>query len=70
MFGSYLHIIIQNRISKPVLINGELPKTSKEDKKHHGIGTGNIIDTVKSSNGAIEFYEQDDWFVADVLLPV
>lgn len=70
MFGSYLHIIIQNRISKPVLINGELPKTSKEDKKHHGIGTGNIIDTVKSSKGAIEFYEQDDWFVADVLLPV
>ena len=69
MFGSYLHIIIQNRISKQVLVNGRLPETSKEDKKYHGIGTGSIIDTVKSSNGAIEFYEKDGWFVADVLLP-
>ena len=70
MFGTNLHIVIQNRISKQVLINGKLPKTSKLDKKRHGIGMNNIIDTVNSRNGAVEFYEQDDWFIADVLLPI
>ena len=70
MFGTNLHKVIQNRISKQVLINGKLPKTSKLDKKRHGIGMNNIIDTVNSRNGAVEFYEQDDWFIADVLLPI
>lgn len=70
MFGTYLHIVIQNRISKQILINGELPETSKSDKKNHGIGMHNIIDTVNSRNGAIEFYEQDGWFIADVLLSI
>jgi sensor histidine kinase regulating citrate/malate metabolism len=70
MFGSYLHIVIQNRISKQVLINGKLPETSKSEKKNHGIGMHNVIDTVNIRNGVIEFYEQDGWFIADVLLPI
>lgn len=70
MFGTYLHIVIQNRISKPILINGVLPETSKKDKKKHGIGMNNVIDTVNSQNGAIELYEQDGWFVVDVLIAI
>lgn len=70
MQGTYLRIIIQNFISTPILIHGKIPKTSKSDKINHGLGTDNIIDTVNQNNGFIEFYEQDNWFIVDVLLPI
>lgn len=68
--GSYLRITIQNSISSEVLVNGKLPKTSKLDKINHGLGIESINNTVSKNNGAIEFYEQDGWFVSDVLMPI
>lgn len=67
--GSLLHIVVQNRIHEPVLINGKLPKTDKKDSENHGIGVANIISTVSQQNGSIDIYEKDEWFVVDVLLP-
>lgn len=68
--GSYLRITIQNNISSEVLVNGKLPKTSKSDKINHGLGIESINNTVSKNNGAIEFYEQDGWFISDVLMPI
>ena len=67
--GSFLHIVVQNRVHEPVLKDGKLPKTKKSNSENHGIGITNIISTVKQQNGSIDMYEQDNWFVADVLLP-
>lgn len=65
-----MRITIQNSISSEVLVNGKLPKTSKLDKINHGLGIESINNTVSKNNGAIEFYEQDGWFVSDVLMPI
>jgi len=65
-----LRITIQNNISSEVLVNGKLPKTSKSDKINHGLGIESINNTVSKNNGAIEFYEQDGWFISDVLMPI
>lgn len=70
LFGTYLKISIQNSISSPVLINGQIPKTSKSDKQNHGLGIQSVIDTVNQNNGAIDFYEQDGWLIADVLMAI
>lgn len=67
--GINIRITIQNRIRKPILINGQLPETSKKDKQNHGLGMYSVIETVTRHNGAIDFYEQDGWIVANVLIP-
>lgn len=66
--GAYLHIIVQNRISHPVLVDGKLPATSKKDKQNHGLGMLSVTDTVTQNNGAIHIYEQDGWFIVDILM--
>jgi signal transduction histidine kinase len=66
--GTYLHITIQNRIHKPVIINGELPQTTKNDKLNHGLGMYSVSETIAHNNGVIEYYEKDNWFIVDVLM--
>lgn len=68
--GTYLHITIQNRIQKPVLVNGSLPKTTKSDEVNHGLGIYSIHEAIAQNSGAIHFYEKEGWFLADVLMPV
>lgn len=66
--GDYLHIKVQNRIHKPILLNGKLPYTSKKDKHNHGLGMYSVTETVAQSNGAINIYEKDGWFIVDILM--
>ncbi len=66
--GDYLHITVQNRIHKPILLNGQLPHTSKKDKRNHGLGMYSITETVAQNNGAINIYEKDGWFIVDILM--
>lgn len=68
--GSSIRVTVQNKIHDSILVNGQIPKTSKSDKQNHGLGIQSVIDTVDQNNGAIEFYEQDGWFVADVLMEI
>lgn len=68
--GSYLHITIQNKIQNPVLVNGDLPKTTKKDRTNHGLGIYSITETIAQNNGAIRFYEKEGWFIADILMTV
>lgn len=64
-----IDIIVQNRISHNILINGKLPETTKKDNINHGLGMISITEAVNKSNGAIDIYEQDDWFVVHVIMP-
>jgi hypothetical protein len=64
-----LHLIVQNRISTPVLKSGKMPATSKHDNEHHGLGFRNVMETVSRENGSLDMFEQDEWLIVDVLLP-
>lgn len=66
--GAYLHITVQNRIHIPVLVNGELPNTTKRDKRNHGLGMYSVMETITQNNGAINIYEKDGWLIVDVLM--
>ena len=69
MAGSYLHITIQNRIHKPVMIDGEMPGTSKKDKQNHGLGMYSVSETIERCHGVLDISENEEWLIADVLLP-
>lgn len=69
ILGSYLHITIQNRISQSVIIDGHLPQTKKINKSNHGLGMLSVNETIDDCGGTIEYYEQNNWFVVDVLIP-
>lgn len=66
--GEYLHITVQNKISKPVLVDGELPITTKRDKHNHGLGMYSIAETVSKNNGVLNICEEDGWFIVDILM--
>ena len=66
--GNYLHITIQNTISESVLQNNKALKTSKSNAKLHGFGKQSVTETVQKHDGMIDFYEENSWFVADVMV--
>lgn len=67
--GSFLRITIQNRIHYKVLVNGKLPATSKAESANHGLGFISVYNMVNKLHGSIDFYEKDNWFIVDVLIP-
>jgi len=69
MAGEYLHITIQNRIHRPVLIDGEMPDTSKIDKQNHGLGMFSVYETIERCSGVLDISENEEWLIVDVLLP-
>ena len=68
--GGYLRIILKNKISESVLKENKALKTSKQDKKLHGFGILSVSDTVQKNDGIQEFYEENGWFVANILLKI
>lgn len=68
--GNYLSIRMKNRISKSVLQNNKKLKTTKKDKEHHGLGILSIIEVVQQNDGMHEFYEEENWFVSNVMLKI
>jgi len=66
----YVNIIIKNAISESVLENNPELMTTRQDNKTHGIGIKSVSDTVKKYEGMLEFYENNNFFIADVWLPL
>lgn len=64
----YYTIIVKNRIEQSVLKNNVMLKTTKKDKQWHGIGIQSIREIVHRYNGMMEYYEKDDWFIANIWL--
>lgn len=65
---NYLCINVRNRINSSILeINKEL-KTTKNDKSNHGLGTFSISQIVEKYDGMKNYYEQNDYFIADIWL--
>lgn len=66
--GNYMYITIQNLISKSVLQSNKPLNTSKPNAKLHGFGIQSITQTVQKNDGMMNFYEDDCWFVADIMV--
>lgn len=64
----YYTILVKNRIEQSVLKNNSQLKTTKIDKKWHGIGIQSIREIVHTYHGMMEYYEQDGWFIANIWL--
>ena len=65
----FTEVTIENSVRQKVLLqeNG-LPKTSKGDKKNHGIGLENVRRTVERCNGKMEISSEQERFSVKVIL--
>ena len=66
----YVNFIIKNEIAHSVLENNPELKSTKSDTIFHGIGMRSVKDTVNKYDGMIDFFEKNNFFVADVWLPL
>ena len=64
----YLSISVKNRCQADVLKNNPGLKTTKADKKSHGIGTRVIKKIVEKYDGAIDYSMNEGYFVVSILL--
>lgn len=66
----YVLIHIKNSIAATVLQNNPLLQTTKAQKLVHGVGIKNIKCIVKKYKGMIDFFEEDQCFVCEMILTV
>lgn len=66
--GSYIYITVTNPVAQRVRIKGGLPRTTKADKKAHGLGVYSLNDTVKSCKGKLELDCTDTLFTVNIEL--
>lgn len=67
---SFLRFEIRNSSETVFFKNRELPGTQKEDKKNHGIGLTNVIETIECNQGMFEMEGNGKEVCATVVLPV
>lgn len=65
---AYLIVMVKNTIVDSVLKNNPCLKTTKINKKHHGLGMLTIQDIVNKYNGIFDFEEEENLFIVDVRL--
>ncbi|MCR5004410.1 MAG: GHKL domain-containing protein [Clostridiales bacterium] len=68
--GGYTAVQVRNRILHSVLQDNPDLKTTKEHESHHGYGVRIIKDVAERAGGLSDFFEQEDWFVVQVLIPL
>lgn len=66
----YVNIIVKNAISHSVLESNPDLKTTKTNDHIHGIGMRSTADIVKKYDGMLDFYESNNYFIADIWLPL
>ena len=64
----YLSISMKNSIDRSVLKENECLTTTKKEKEYHGLGTKNIRRLVEKKGGIIIYFEEDGYFVCDILI--
>lgn len=64
----YETIVVKNYISQSVLENNSSLTSSKKEKTSHGMGVNQIKSLVEKYNGLYEFYEEDGFFCAGIMI--
>ena len=60
-------VSIQNPIEWKIETEDGFFVTTKKEKAEHGIGTRNIIQTIKKNHGKIDFYITDENFCVEMI---
>lgn len=64
---SVLHM--ENYFDGNLQCNGNLPKTSKKDKRYHGFGLKSVSYTVNKYNGALSISTDENIFILNLIIP-
>lgn len=67
--AGYFRILVKNTIYESVLNQNRRLETHKKDTMNHGWGLKSIQDILEEQNGEIDFYENENEFVVNVLIP-
>ena len=65
---NYLNLHIQNKIRKSVLKDNKKLQTTKLNKENHGFGIYSVQTIVEKYEGMSSFYEENEYFIADIWL--
>ena len=68
--GSGYLFSIKNTIEGSVLENNPTLSTTKKDKLNHGLGVKVIKDIAKKYNGIVDFFEEDNLFICNILIKI
>ena len=68
VYNEQIFISVKNTIAGNIILKDNHLITTKEDKKIHGIGSGNVENTVKKYDGIIEYQYDKSWFIAEVII--
>lgn len=68
--GSSYLFSIKNTIENSVLKDNPTLNTTKKDKQYHGLGIKVIKDIAEKYNGMVDFFEEDNMFICNVLLKI
>lgn len=66
--NSRLMILVRNRIQGSVLKTNPKLLTTKDKTVNHGHGVPTIQEIINRYNGTVDFYEEDNWFIASLVL--
>lgn len=67
-YNNKIFVMIRNRVYEDVSIENNSLKTTKKDKKNHGLGSENVKQAVEKYNGSIEYHFENGYFNAEVYI--
>ena len=67
----YMKIHVENSIDEEIVMDADgLPRTSKQDSEHHGLGLRNMVCAVEKNHGTYSIQIQDHMFIIDINLRI
>ncbi|MBR0132915.1 MAG: GHKL domain-containing protein [Lachnospiraceae bacterium] len=66
---NFLLIMVANEIDESVVKNVDEERSGKQDSSSHGYGIKAIRARVKDENGLYNYYEKEDMFVTEIIIP-
>ena len=66
----FLRIKAENRCADVLVVEGELPKTTKQDNGQHGYGLKSIRATAEKYSGSLTLQAKNGWFTLGILVPL
>lgn len=66
----FLRVRVENYYEGELCYEGELPVTTKVDKRYHGYGLKSIRHTAEKYGGSVTISTQKNWFELRILIPI
>lgn len=66
----FLCIKVENRCLDSLVVQGELPRTTKADKELHGYGLKSIRATAERYGGSVTVQAEGGWFTLGIVIPL